>query len=180
MKSAKELFLPIKEYEGLYSISNYGNVKSNERKVKNKNGFRIVREKILKPSISSNGYYTVALCKNSKMHTHTIHKLVIEHFNRCRLNNEVINHIDHNKLNNHIENLEYITQKENINKEIEIGNWNKIKVLQYDKQNNLINEFESMQEASNKTNIANGDISRCCNNIRKTAGGFIWKKNYNQ
>ena len=154
MKSAKEIFLPIKEYEGLYSISNCGNVKSNERKVKNRNGFRIVREKILKPSISSNGYYTVVLCKNGKMHTHTIHKLVIEHFNRCRFNNEVINHIDHDKLNNHIENLEYITQKENINKEIEIGNWNKIKVLQYDKQSNLINEFESIQEASNKSNIA--------------------------
>ena len=32
-----------------------------------------------------------------------------------------------------------------------------------------------MQEAHNATNVSLGDISKCCNNKRKTAGGYIWK-----
>lgn len=111
---AKEKWSPIKEYEDYYAISNFGNVKSVERKVKNRNGYRIVKERILKPSISNKGYYLVALSKNGKSHTLAIHKMVMEHFNRCAFDYEVINHIDHNKLNNNISNLEYITQKENV------------------------------------------------------------------
>ena len=113
--SAKEKWLPIKEYEQYYAISNLGNVKSLERKVKNRNGYRIVKERQLKPSISNKGYYLVALSKNGKLHTFAIHKLVMEHFNRCSFTYEVINHKDHNKLNNDINNLEYVTQKENVN-----------------------------------------------------------------
>lgn len=112
--SAKEKWSPIKEYEGYYAVSNFGNVKSVERKVKNRNGYRIVKERILKPSISNKGYYLVTLSKNGKLHTFAIHKMVMEHFNRCAFDYEVINHIDHNKLNNNISNLEYITQKENV------------------------------------------------------------------
>ena len=48
MKSAKEIWLPIKEYEKYYAISNLGNVKSLQRKVKNRNGYRVVRERLLK------------------------------------------------------------------------------------------------------------------------------------
>lgn len=114
MMSAKEKWLPIKEYEDYYAVSNFGNVKSVERKVKNRNGYRIVKERILKPSISNKGYYLVALSRNGKLHTFAIHKMVMEHFNRCAFDYEVINHIDHNKLNNNISNLEYITQKENV------------------------------------------------------------------
>ena len=56
-----EFFKDIPNYVGLYQISNFGNVKSLKRKIKNKNGFRIVEEKILKPYINSCGYYCVNL-----------------------------------------------------------------------------------------------------------------------
>lgn len=171
----QEIWKDIEKYEGLYQISNLGNVKSVERKVKNNNGYRKIKERILKPSISNSGYYLVALSKNCKMHTYSIHKLVMEHFNRCAFNCEVINHKDHNKLNNNIENLEYVTQKENIAKEIEIGNWSNKKVAQFDFNNNLINKYSSMSEASKSTKVSSGDISKCCRNIRNSAGGYIWK-----
>lgn len=175
--SAKEKWLPIKEYEGYYVVSNFGNVKSVERKVKNKNSYRIVKERILKPSISNKGYYLVALSKNSKSHTFAIHKMVMEHFNRCAFDYEVINHIDHNKLNNNISNLEYITQKENCIKAIEYGKVKLKPVIQLDKENNFIQKFNSISEAHRKTGVALVDIHRCCNNLRNSAGGYLWRYN---
>ncbi len=98
---AKEIWLTIKHNDN-YEVSNIGNVRNKKTK------------RILKPAISNKGYYLVSLSRNCKQHTYTIHKLVMEHFNRCAFDYEVINHKDHNKLNNNINNLEYITQKENI------------------------------------------------------------------
>lgn len=56
-------------------------------------------------------------------------------------------------------------------------NKDKIKkpVLQFDLNNNLIKEFESISEASRKTNISNVQIGNCCIGKCKTSGGFIWK-----
>jgi hypothetical protein len=174
-KSAREKWLPIKNYEGLYEISNFGNVKSVERKSKNNNGYKPIKERLLKPCISNTGYYMVSLCKNQKQHTYTIHKLVMEHFNRCSFDYEVINHIDHNKLNNNISNLEYVTQKENCIKAVEHGCIKTKAVLQFDKNDNLLQKFNSITEAHIKTQVALGDICRCCKGVRKSAGGFIWK-----
>ena len=161
--SAKEKWITIK-HNNNYEVSNYGNVRNKKTK------------RILKPAISNKGYYLVALSNKCKSHTYSIHKLVMEHFNRCAFDGEVINHIDHNKLNNNSSNLEYVSQKDNIKKEIDIDNWHNIKVYQYDKNNNLIATYNSMQEAHNITNVSLGDISKCCNGIRKSAGGYIWKK----
>lgn len=141
--TAKEIWLPIKEYEKYYAISNFGNVKSLERKVKNRNGYRVVKERLLKPSISNKGYYLVALSKNGKLHTFAIHKLVMEHFNRCAFDYEVINHIDHNKLNNNIFNLEYITQKENV-----VDAWNSglCEIIREKARSNIIKAYSSRRK----------------------------------
>ena len=53
-------------------------------------------------------------------------------------------------------------------------------VLQYDKMNNLIAEYDSMTHASKATDISTASIGAVCRNFRKTAGGFIWRlKNQN-
>ena len=49
------------------------------------------------------------------------------------------------------------------------------KVGQYDLENNLIQEFESLREASRQLNIDCGSISKCCRGKIKSAGGYIWK-----
>lgn len=49
------------------------------------------------------------------------------------------------------------------------------KVGQYDLENNLIQEFESLREASRQLNIDCGSISKCCRNKQKQCGGFTFK-----
>jgi hypothetical protein len=84
----------------MYEVSNYGNVKS------------LKHNKLLKPQMSSSGYFNVTLSENGERYTPTIHSLVASHFIKDR--NQTVNHIDGNKLNNNIENLEYVTYSDNL------------------------------------------------------------------
>ena len=52
---------------------------------------------------------------------------------------------------------------------------NKRAVCQYDKNGKLMAKFESMREAADKTGINIGNICRCVNGKRMSAGGYIWK-----
>jgi mevalonate pyrophosphate decarboxylase len=78
-----ETWKPIPNYEGLYEVSNLGNVKS----------LRFNKEKILKPSKNNNGYFFVGLCKNCKSKTRTIHQLVAEASNFIDETTKKINEI---------------------------------------------------------------------------------------
>lgn len=48
-------------------------------------------------------------------------------------------------------------------------------VIQIDKNNNILNVFESMIEAAKSTGVNNSHISRCCLGKLKSAGGFVWR-----
>tara|TARA_R110000744_G_C19011960_1_gene523131 strand:+ start:105 stop:581 length:477 start_codon:yes stop_codon:yes gene_type:complete len=102
-----EEFRNIKGYEG-YKISNLGNIKSLKSK----------KERILNPGVDSTGYLTVALCKESKPKTFKVHQLVATAFlNHTPCGHKlVVNHIDFNKTNNNVNNLEIVTQRKNTNK----------------------------------------------------------------
>lgn len=103
----KEIFKDIPNYEGIYQISNLGTVKS----------LKFGKEKILKASIDSKGYYLLKLSKNNIKINYNIHQLVaITFLNHTPCGYKlVINHKDLNKLNNNIDNLELVTARENIN-----------------------------------------------------------------
>jgi hypothetical protein len=112
----KEIWKDIEGYEGYYSISNYGNVKSLERIIKSKNGvIRKRKEMLLKPNIDKDGYYTITLTKNSNPKTFKIHRLVGTAFIDNPNNFPMINHKDENKQNNYFENLEWCDSKYNNN-----------------------------------------------------------------
>ena len=110
----KEKWKDIKGYEGLYQVSNLGNIKSLNRTTNIPNAKRIEKEKILKLN-TRNGYYVINLRKNGKRISKQIHRLVAEAFIPNNDNKPFVNHKDFNRLNNNIENLEWCTQKENVN-----------------------------------------------------------------
>tara|TARA_R110000824_G_scaffold340335_2_gene526847 strand:- start:1257 stop:1748 length:492 start_codon:yes stop_codon:yes gene_type:complete len=102
-----EEFRSVKGYEGIYEVSNFGNVKS----------LKFGKERILKSGVDSTGYLVVGLTNNGKQKTRSIHQLVAIAFlghEPCGLK-LVVNHIDINPLNNNVTNLEIVTNRENAN-----------------------------------------------------------------
>ncbi len=98
----QEIWEDIEGFEGLYQVSNLGNVKN------------IRRNRILKPGVCKSGYYTVSLYKNKTAKTYKVSRLVISHFVPNVDCKPYCNHIDGNKLNDRLDNLEWCTQKENV------------------------------------------------------------------
>lgn len=111
MATEKEVFKNVIGYEGLYQISNYGNIKS----------FKRIDVAILKPIKDSCGYLGGAFYKNRIRKQYILHRLVAEAFIPNPLNKRTVNHIDGNKLNNHVSNLEWNTDSENQNHAIRTG-----------------------------------------------------------
>lgn len=110
-----EVWKDIKNYEGLYQISNLGRIKS----------IFYSNNKILKPSIYKNpGYYYIRLYKNEIRTKKYIHILVAEAFlnhipNKYKL---IVDHKNNNKLDNNVNNLQVITQGDNIRKGVKRKN----------------------------------------------------------
>jgi hypothetical protein len=100
-------------YEGLYQVSDCGQVKSLERVVWNGKANHVLKEKILKPILDTCGYHRVNLWKNGKVNTYLVHRLVALAFLDGD-NTLTVNHIDECKMNNHVSNLEYLTQADNV------------------------------------------------------------------
>lgn len=103
-----EVWLPVKGYEGLYEISNYGRVKS----LPKIRGRALSEEKLLKTRIT-NGYVMVGLRKNGKLFNASVHRLIAQAFIPNPECKPQINHIDGNKQNNSVNNLEWCTASEN-------------------------------------------------------------------
>lgn len=115
------------DYTGYYRVSNFGRVKSLERTVKRRNGsLRTVKERIMVQTVFNKEYLKVGLSKYGKVKNMPVHRLVAIAFIPNPLNKPQINHIDSNPSNNHVNNLEWVTPKENMRHAIEFGNMNGI------------------------------------------------------
>lgn len=100
----EEIILPIKDWEGEYSISNYGYVLTHKWGVTRK----------INGSIDTGGYNYYCLYRNNKRIMMWTHRIVALHFIENPNNERDVNHIDGNKLNNHISNLEWVNRRENV------------------------------------------------------------------
>lgn len=184
MDLVTELWKEIKGYEGLYWVSNLGRIKS----------IRTIR----KTFPNKKGYLIVVLSKNNQLRSFAVHKLVANAFIPKVENKNHINHIDFNKTNNCVENLEWVSQKDNNKWSWQNGRCENTKkaglknlkravdtavivnskpVYMYDKGGNFIKEFASIMEAERFLGIkkANVHISKCCKDKVKSAYGFMWK-----
>lgn len=117
-----EVWLPVVGYEGLYQVSNLGNVKSCERIVTMKNGVkRPIPEKLRKLSLRDDGYVQVELWMNNKSKSYNVHRLVAEAFIPNPDNLPEVNHKDCVRSNNNVSNLEWCTNSYNTNYAKELG-----------------------------------------------------------
>ena len=95
-----EVYKPIKGYEGLYEISNMGNVRS------------IRNNKILKPATDKYGYLYVVFSVNQERKTLKVHRLVAETFIENSESKATVDHKNTIKKDNRVENLKWATNKE--------------------------------------------------------------------
>ena len=145
-----EQWKQIAGYEGLYEVSNYGNV------------YSIRNKKILKLSKDNLGYLRVMLCKNDKQKSFLVHRLVAIAFIPNPENKATVNHIDEDKTNNHVYNLEWMSRGDNVR----YSKCKKVLCIETGQP------YDSMADAERETGAKN--IGKACRGKQKTAGGFHW------
>lgn len=163
----------IKGYEGIYKISNFGNVMR----------FYKTKTRLMHPTNGKAGYPLIALSKHNKRKLYTVHRLVAEAFIPKVRGKKYIDHIDGNRSNNNVSNLRWCTFKENCRFPIAVKNRQDshakscgIPVAQYDSNGNEINRFASIAEAERFTGIWKTNIHRALKGLTNKAGGYIWKR----
>ena len=111
----------IKGYDGIYQVSNRGNVRSLDRRVVNHRGgtTRWCEGKMISPFDNGHGYLVVSLSMGMARKNHYVHRLVAETFLSNQECKPVVNHKDYNTHNNHVSNLEWCTQHENVAHSVE-------------------------------------------------------------
>ena len=152
----------ISGYEGLYAITSCGRVWSYRRKI------------FLKPIKSKDGYLKINLYKNNKLKTYQIHRLVLMTYKPVDgMENLQVNHKSEIKTENYLNNLEWMTAKENLN----YGTRNKRAGISLGKTVRCIETkkvYFSTNEAERQTGIAHQSISKVCRSKLKSAGDKHW------
>ena len=177
----------IQGYEGLYQVSNLGRVRSCDRHTWA--GWRgekaLVKGRVRKPSITRQGYYQVDLLVDGHRKSLKVHRLVAIAFIPNPNNYPYINHKDENPLNNKVDNLEWCTQKYNVNygtsrqrlsKSLRNNsNAPRKATVQLSLNGEVLARYSSISEAARQTGISQAMISYCCLGRYKTAKGFIFR-----
>ena len=180
----QEVWKDIVGYEGLYQVSNLGNVKR-------LSGYRgngkqyFVKEHVRKQFANKDGYLRIVLSKNNKTKKFMVHRLVAEAFIPNPMNLPQVNHIDENMQNNCSINLEWVTQKENSNhgtRNERISNARKnmpkgkndykrkpVYCFELDKV------FDGIDIAAKELGLTATNISNVCRGVQKTTCGYHFK-----
>ena len=168
----KEIWRPIKGYEELYEVSNYGKV-------------RTTKGRMLKQHINQFGYCKICLSKNGKQKEYAVHRLVATAFIPNVRGVEFVNHIDECKANNHVDNLEWVTARENnyhgtarerisetLKEHFRHNRHPRAKEVRCVETNQI---YSSVRSAGRLANVDSIGISKCARGKQKTAGGFHWQ-----
>lgn len=165
----------VKGYEGLYQVSDDGRI----RRI-----YDTKPPKVLKGRMG-NQYPTVSLSKGCKKKSFNVHRLVAEAYLYKPEDATEVNHIDGDKWNNKIENLEWVTQEQNIYHAVHVldkplfGKRPR-KVRAYDKKTGeFAKDYPSIssaaRELANDVVIGRVAITSCCAGKKKTAYGYRWE-----
>ena len=171
----EEVWRDVKGYEGLYQVSNMGRVKSLGRK--DRFG-RVIKERILEPAVTHNGYLRVGLHVDGKRKMLRVHRLVCEAFHENPDNKSEVNHVNENKTDNRACNLEWSTRTENCNhgsRNERVAKALSKPIGQFSLDGKLIKVWQSACEARRQTGFDQGYVGAVARGKFKQAYGFIWK-----
>ena len=159
-----ETYRDIQNYEGLYKVSDQGNIMNN-------------KGHIMRPGKLKKGYHTITLCKEGKRETFLVHRLVAQAFIPNPNNLPQVNHIDENKDNNSVSNLEWCDMDYNIHYGTALErthNCCKLPVIMYDLDMNFICFYDSVA-ATEKDGFIDTRVLACCRGKQRKHKGFIFK-----
>lgn len=115
LRNAPEYWCDVNGYEGIYQVSNLGNVRSLDRVITRKNGKKLaIKGQLMKLHLDHRGYLRLNLRHLGKDKNSKIHRLVAQAFLPNPHNKPQVNHLNGDKLDNNVCNLEWCTQNENI------------------------------------------------------------------
>lgn len=184
MIGKKEIWKPVKGYEGLYEISSLGRLRSLPKQC----GLSPRRMKMKKPVVDKYGYLRVSLFKNGIAKNKQIHRLVAEAFIANIKGYDQVNHKDEDKQNNTVSNLEWCNTYYNsnygsrnsvISAKMKVKNINcpalSRKVAQYTKDGRLVATYPSSMEAYRQTGCDSSWILKCCKGAIACVKGYIWR-----
>lgn len=163
---SSEIWKSVKDFEGLYEVSNLGRIRSI--------GYGEI--KILKGRDDGAGYLKVALFKDKKRHEAKVHRLVCNAFIKNRDNRPFVNHKNLIRNDNRLENLEWCTHSENIKHAYNMGSLSGMKGSKH-KLAKLTNE--KILEIRNIKNMSNAKISKIYNVSSTTIRNIINNKTWN-
>lgn len=192
----EEVWRSVKDYEGLYEVSNWGRVRSLGMYTNVcGGGKRWLAGRVLKPGKHRNGYVTVNLCKNGVQVCFSVHRLVGmafpdlvgwtedakgRPFEELQINHK--NEVD--KTDNRVENLEWCTAKYNMNYGTAIERKTKLQtngklaktVYQCTPDGELVRVWPSTAECG-RNGFSAGNVSLACLGVYRQYKGFIWSYN---
>lgn len=173
-----EIWKDIEGFEGLYQVSNLGNVKS-------LNYRRMGYSQNLTPKTNIDGYLWVELSHLDNIKHELIHRLVAKAFIQNPNNYNFVNHKDEDKANNCVDNLEWCTHRYNVAYSLRLHpqrtrcrkpyKWLK-RVRQIDKNSGIvIREYACLNEVKKILGKNDYGIRQCCLGKRQTAYGYKWE-----
>lgn len=168
----EEVWKDIPLFEGLYQVSNIGNVRSVERIVQFGLQHRIVKPSNLRFFKKANGYLSVKIYKEGRQHTMYVHRLVAMAFCNGYFDKADVNHKDGNKSNNVSTNLEWCTRSENQLHSVNVlhnrlGNykickkWNSKPIVQLSLNGEKIKDWSSAFEVQRVLGLCESSIRKC-------------------
>lgn len=185
-----EVWKKVEDYP-MYAISNYGRLKRIERYAKKSNGKgKMVThhypEKIVKQSFNTLGYLMYRPSRDGHLGCVSIHRLVAKAFIPNPDNLPQVNHKDENPSNNRVSNLEWCTQRYNINygtcQERRAATLRKnirhkcFIVKQYTLDGKLVKEYIGKSEIV-EAGFCYDSIVHCCKHQTQSAYGYVWRRN---
>lgn len=165
---------PVYGYEGLYEVSDKGEVVSLPRNYH----YGTIYTRTPLRQREDKGYLRVVLYRNGERCCLPVHRLVAGAFIPNPDNLPCVNHKDENRQNNCVDNLMWCTHRQNTNWgtcRSKISKAVSKQVDQYTKDGTFVKRWQSMTEAAKALKIPISEISKCTRTTRYTSGGFHWR-----